>query len=61
MSAAIFICGTDTGVGKTVCGRALCAAFVRRGLRVAPQKPCESGCSRDAGTAPGMFGTGLCT
>lgn len=40
----LMITGTDTGVGKTFVGCALAAAFVRRGLRVAPFKPVETGC-----------------
>lgn len=48
MSRALFITGTDTGVGKTLVGRALCAAARAAGLRVAPFKPFESGCARDA-------------
>jgi dethiobiotin synthetase len=47
MSRALFITGTDTGVGKTLVGRILCAAARAAGLRVAPFKPCESGCARD--------------
>jgi dethiobiotin synthetase len=45
---AVFVTGTDTGVGKTVVSCALVAAFVRRGLRVAPMKPCETGDGDDA-------------
>ena len=37
------ITGTDTGVGKTVVTAALAAALRRRGLRVAPMKPIETG------------------
>ncbi|HUL04237.1 MAG TPA: dethiobiotin synthase [Gemmatimonadales bacterium] len=37
------VTGTDTGVGKTVIARALVAAFVARGLRVAAMKPVETG------------------
>jgi dethiobiotin synthetase len=51
MTRALFITGTDTGVGKTLVGRILCAAAHGTGLRVAPFKPFESGCARDpAGT-----------
>jgi dethiobiotin synthetase len=45
---ALFVTGTDTGVGKTVVSTALVAAFARRGLRVAPMKPCETGDGDDA-------------
>jgi dethiobiotin synthetase len=51
MSRALFITGTDTGVGKTLVGRILCAAARAAGLRVAPFKPFESGCARDPGGA----------
>jgi len=39
----IFITGTNTGVGKTWTGARLIPALARRGLRVAPRKPLESG------------------
>ena len=39
----IFISATDTGVGKTFVSCALIRAAVRRGLRVAVMKPCETG------------------
>jgi dethiobiotin synthetase len=38
-----FITATDTGVGKTFVACALVRAAVRRGLRVAVMKPCETG------------------
>ncbi|MBI1955573.1 MAG: dethiobiotin synthase [Acidobacteria bacterium] len=46
-ASGLLIAGTDTGVGKTfvICG--LAAALHRRGLRVAPFKPVETGCERD--------------
>lgn len=40
---ALFVTGTDTGVGKTWITCALARAAVRRGLRVAALKPCETG------------------
>jgi dethiobiotin synthetase len=43
-----FIAGTDTGVGKTEIGRALCALLRLRGLRPLALKPVETGCERDA-------------
>lgn len=43
MSAAVFVTATDTGVGKTLVTCALARAAVRRGLRVAAMKPCETG------------------
>lgn len=42
----VFVTGTDTGVGKTRTARALIAAAVGRGLRVAPMKPVACGASR---------------
>jgi dethiobiotin synthetase len=42
---ALFVTGTDTGVGKTRVAAALCRAFAARGRRVAAMKPVASGCS----------------
>ena len=39
----LFVTATDTGVGKTWVACALARAAVRRGLRVAVCKPCETG------------------
>ena len=44
----LLITGTDTGVGKTFVGCGLAAALRRRGLRVAPFKPAETGCELDS-------------
>jgi dethiobiotin synthetase len=44
---ALMIVGTDTGVGKTMVGTALIAAWRAHGKRIAPLKPAESGCARD--------------
>ncbi len=41
--SALFITGTDTGVGKTFVACALATAFRRRGRRVAVMKPVETG------------------
>ncbi|MBZ0253916.1 MAG: AAA family ATPase, partial [Candidatus Methylomirabilis sp.] len=49
MTKALFITGTDTGVGKTQVGAALAAALRARGLRVGAMKPLESGCARREG------------
>ena len=46
-SQGILITGTDTGVGKTFVACGIAAALRRRGLRVAPFKPAESGCDWD--------------
>lgn len=40
----LFITGTDTGVGKTWVGSRITAELWRRGVRVRPRKPAESGC-----------------
>ena len=40
----IFVAGTDTDVGKTVCAQALVRALVAHGLRVAALKPVSAGC-----------------
>lgn len=44
MSAALFVTGTDTGVGKTVVACALLLALRRRGVAVGALKPVETGC-----------------
>jgi dethiobiotin synthetase len=41
---ALFVAGTDTGVGKTHVARALCRELVASGLDVAVFKPAETGC-----------------
>jgi dethiobiotin synthetase len=46
MTRAIFVTGTDTGVGKTRVAAALCRALAARGIRVAAMKPVASGCLR---------------
>jgi len=43
MTPAIFVSGTDTGVGKTVVARAIVRALVRQGVDVVVAKPVESG------------------
>ncbi len=40
---ALFVTGTDTGVGKTRVATGLCRAYAARGLRVAAMKPIASG------------------
>jgi dethiobiotin synthetase len=42
---ALFVTGTDTGVGKTRVAAALCRALAGRGTRVAAMKPVASGCT----------------
>ncbi len=44
MIPALFVTGTDTGVGKTRVAAALCRALAARGARVAAMKPVASGC-----------------
>jgi dethiobiotin synthetase len=43
MPHAVFITGTDTGVGKTVVTAALCRCLARRGWSVGVMKPIETG------------------
>jgi dethiobiotin synthetase len=45
VTPAVFITGTDTGVGKTRVAAALCRALAARGIRVAAMKPVASGCA----------------
>lgn len=40
---ALFITGTDTGVGKTMVAAALARHYSRQGLKVGVMKPCETG------------------
>jgi len=42
-----FVAGTDTGVGKTEIGRAICALMALRGLHPLALKPVETGCEPD--------------
>ena len=44
---AIFVTGTDTGIGKTVISCALAAALRQDGMRVGVCKPLASGCRRE--------------
>lgn len=53
MMSAIFVTGTDTGIGKTMVTCAVAAALVRRGIDVGVYKPVETGCARESGR---MFG-----
>ena len=43
-----FLCGTDTGVGKTEVGRALLSRWAALGLHPRALKPVETGCTDDA-------------
>ena len=45
--SALFVTGTDTGVGKTFVACALAAALRARGLRVGVMKPVETGVARE--------------
>jgi dethiobiotin synthetase len=47
----IFVGGTGTGVGKTVFSVMLSAWLQSKGLKVAPMKPAETGCSPAPGDA----------
>ena len=42
-ATALFVTGTDTGVGKTLVAAALARFLGSRGLRVGVMKPCETG------------------
>lgn len=58
MGPALFITGTDTGVGKTIVAGGLTAALCARGIDVGVMKPVESGCPRVDGAlqpADGLF------
>jgi dethiobiotin synthetase len=48
LQPALFVTGTDTGVGKTRVAAALCHAWSARGTRVAAMKPVASGCTLTA-------------
>ena len=43
MMRGVFVTGTDTGIGKTVCACALIAALRARGVSCAPMKPVAAG------------------
>src|SRR6202048_2804714 len=45
MMPAVFVTGTDTGVGKTRVAAALCRGLAARGARLAAMKPVASGCA----------------
>ena len=47
MATSLFITGTDTGVGKTVLAASLLAAARGAGVRAAPMKPIQTGCTPD--------------
>lgn len=49
MSAAVFIAGTDTGIGKSIVAAALVAALNRAGVRTVGMKPVASGSDRRDG------------
>ena len=46
MSSAIFVTGTDTGVGKTLVSKALIEFYVSRGLNVSAMKPVAAGADK---------------
>jgi dethiobiotin synthetase len=52
---ALFVTGTDTGVGKTFVALALTSAWREAGLRVGIMKPCETGCEVPAGEEGELF------
>ncbi|WP_240095844.1 dethiobiotin synthase [Thermomonas flagellata] len=46
---AVYVTGTDTGIGKTLASASLLHALRARGLRAAGMKPVASGCARVEG------------
>ena len=52
--SAIFVTGTDTGIGKTMVTSAIASALVRRGVSVGVYKAVETGCASENGR---LFGT----
>jgi len=44
MSTAVFVTGTDTGVGKSIVAASLLRALQAQGLRALGMKPIASGC-----------------
>ena len=49
MTRGIFVTGTDTGVGKTLCSCALIHALKRHGVAAMPMKPVAAGASMHEG------------
>lgn len=49
VSKAIFVTGTDTGVGKTVIAAGVAACLRARGMNVGVMKPVETGCRLENG------------
>ena len=49
--SALFVTGTDTGVGKTFVACALATALRRRGLHIAVMKPVETGVEKEPADA----------
>ena len=47
--SGLFITGTDTGIGKTLVGCGLAAAWTAQGKRVGVLKPTETGCHMRGG------------
>lgn len=50
MGKALFVIGTDTGVGKTIISAIIISALRRKGLSVCPLKPVETGCRKRGGS-----------
>ncbi len=55
MSSALFIAGTDTGVGKTLVTAGLGLYLQERGRSCVAMKPIESGCEWGASTSDAVF------
>jgi len=45
----LFITGTDTGIGKTAVSALLLAELRRRGIKAAPMKSAQTGCTKSGG------------
>lgn len=51
MNGGVFVTGTDTGIGKTVCACAIVRALAARGIDVAPMKPIAAGATEAEGVS----------
>jgi dethiobiotin synthetase len=66
MGCAIFVTGTDTGVGKTIVSAGLTLALRKRGIDVGVMKPAVTGCrsvrgKRLSDDVEYLVGAGGCT
>jgi dethiobiotin synthetase len=49
VNGPIFVCGTDTGVGKTVVASGIASVLAREGYKVGVMKPVATGCVKRGG------------